>query len=107
MQLSCWARARVVSVLVAASAITLAAQSASITPRADGRLDIPAAPPGAVMRYTLDGSDPTRDAGEWLAPVSVPAGYVLKARAVAADGTPVGEVVTWSAPPGGPRRPST
>jgi lysophospholipase L1-like esterase len=89
------------------AAIVVAAQSPSITPRADGRLDISAAPSGAVMRYTLDGSDPTRDAGEWLAPVSVPAGYTLKARAVTADGTPVGEALTWSTPANGPRRPST
>ena len=59
------------------------------------------------MRYTLDGSDPTRDAGEWLVPVQVPPGYTVKARAVAADGTPVGEIATWSAPPGGQRTPST
>ena len=60
------------------------------------------------MRYTLDGSDPTRDAGEWLAPVRVPPGYTVKARAIAADGTPVGSVATWSAPPAaGPRTPST
>ena len=59
------------------------------------------------MRYTLDGTDPTRDAGEWLAPVRVPPGYTVKARAIAADGTPVGEVATWSAPPGGQRTPST
>jgi len=80
---------------------------ASITVRPDGRLDVSAAPAGAVMRYTLDGTDPTRDAGEWLAPVRVPPGYTVKARAVAADGTPVGEVATWSAPPAGARPPST
>jgi lysophospholipase L1-like esterase len=109
MSLNAWIRARVAIGFVAAVASTVvaAAQSPSLTPRADGRLDVPPAPPGAVVRYTLDGSDPTRDAGEWLAPVSVPAGYILKARAVTADGTPVGEVATWSAPPGGPRRPST
>jgi lysophospholipase L1-like esterase len=59
------------------------------------------------MRYTLDGSDPTRDAGEWLAPVHVPPGYTVKARAVAADGAAVGGVATWSAPAAGQRLPST
>src|SRR5690348_4290734 len=91
----------------AAFAQAVATAPPSISVRADGRLDVSAAPAGAVMRYTLDGSDPTRDAGEWLAPVRVPAGYTVKVRAVAADGTPVGDVATWSAPPGGPRTPST
>jgi lysophospholipase L1-like esterase len=59
------------------------------------------------MRYTLDGSDPTRDAGEWLAPVRVPPGYTVKARAVAADGTPMGDVAAWSASRPGTRLPST
>jgi putative ABC transport system permease protein len=94
-------------VFVLAVAGTAAAQTPSITARPDGRLDVSAPPAGAVMRYTLDGSDPTRDAGEWLAPVAVPPGYTVKVRAVAPDGTPAGDVATWSAPPGGPRRPST
>jgi lysophospholipase L1-like esterase len=102
-----WIRARIAGVLVAAAAVAVAAQSPALTPRADGRLDSPPVPSGAVMRYTLDGSDPTRDAGEWLAPVSVPAGYTLKARAVTADGTAVGGIATRSTPPEGPRRPST
>jgi lysophospholipase L1-like esterase len=105
MTLGIWPRARVASVLVAAAAAV--AQSPSITRRADGRLETSAAPSGAVVRYTLDGSDPTRDAGEWLAPVSVPAGYTLKARAVTADGTPVGDVATWNPAPGGLRAPSS
>jgi lysophospholipase L1-like esterase len=90
-----------------AAAQTPAAQPPTISVRGDGRLDVSAPPAGTVMRYTLDGSDPTRDAGEWLAPVRVPPGYTVKARAVAADGTPVGEVATWSAPTASPRTPST
>jgi lysophospholipase L1-like esterase len=82
-------------------------QAPSIVARPDGRLDISAPPAGAVMRYTLDGTDPTRDAGEWLAPVRVPPGYTVKARAVAADGTPLGAVAAWSAPAAGQRTPST
>src|SRR5687768_2678639 len=69
-----------------------ASRAPSIVARADGRLDISVPPAGAVMRYTLDGTDPTRDAGEWLAPVRVPPGYTLKARAIDADGTPVTDV---------------
>ena len=92
---------------VAAALVDASAQAPSIIVYSDGRLDVSAPPPQSVMRYTLDGSDPTRDAGEWLAPVSVPAGYTMKVRAIAADGTPVGDVKTWSAPPAGERTPST
>lgn len=73
----------------------------------DGRLKAAAPPAGAVRRYTLDGSDPTRDAGEWLAPVSVPRGYTVKTRAIATDGTPVGEIAAWSKPAAGPLIAST
>ncbi len=100
-------RLRFASLLVVAAIAEASAQTPSITVRPDGRLDVSAAPAAAVMRYTLDGTDPTRDAGEWLAPVRVPPGYTVKARAIAADGTPAGEVATWSAPPGGQRTPST
>jgi lysophospholipase L1-like esterase len=101
------AAAVILAAATAASAQAPAPAPPSIAVRPDGRLDVSPPPAGAVMRYTLDGSDPTRDAGEWLAPVHVPAGYTVKVRAVAADGTPVGEVATWSAPPGGQRTPST
>ena len=100
----------VVVAIAAASAQTpfpTSSRAPSIVVRPDGSLDVSAPPTPAVMRYTLDGTDPTRDAGEWLAPVRVPPGYTVKARAVAADGTPVGEVATWSAPPAGQRPPST
>ena len=111
-------RVRLAAVLVLAAVTPSVAQPAavpaaqptaapSIVVRADGGLDVSAPPPGAVMRYTLDGSEPTRDAGEWLAPVHVPAGYTVKVRAIGPDGTALGEVATWSAPPGGRRTPST
>ena len=100
-------RLRFAVILIVAAMADASAQTPSITVRPDGRLDVSAPPAEAVMRYTLDGTDPTRDAGEWLAPVRVPPGYTVKARAVAADGTPVGEVATWGAPPPGPRTPST
>jgi len=64
---------------VALPAATVVAQT--MRPRADGLLEIADAPPGTVVRYTLDGTEPTRDAGVWLAPVGVPAGYTVKARA--------------------------
>jgi lysophospholipase L1-like esterase len=75
--------------------------------RGDGRLEVSAPPAGTVVRYTLDGADPTRDAGEWLAPVEAPAGYTVKARAFAPDGTGVGEIATWSAAASATPTPST
>ena len=59
------------------------------------------------MRYTLDGTDPTRDAGVWLTPVDVPAGYTVKARAFTPDHTPVGTQVEWASRATGPRIAST
>src|SRR6188768_2778864 len=92
-------RLRLASILVVAAIAGASAQAPSRTPsivvRADGHLDVSAPPAEALMRYTLDGTDPTRDAGEWLAPVRVPPGYTVKVRAVAADGTPAGPVATW------------
>jgi lysophospholipase L1-like esterase len=79
----------------------------TIRPRADGLLEIADAPPGTVTRYTLDGTDPTRDAGVWLAPVDVPAGYTVKARAFTTDNTAVGIQVEWASAATGPRRAST
>lgn len=75
--------------------------------RGDGRLEASPPPPGTVLRYTLDGTAPTRDSGEWLAPVETPPGYALKAQAFAPDGAPVGDVATWSAAAAATRRPST
>ena len=100
-------RVRLPVLLVAAAMTDASAQTPSIVVRADGRLDVSAPPAEAVMRYTLDGTDPTRDAGEWLAPVRVPPGYTVKARAVAADGTPAGLIATWTALPTNQRTPST
>ena len=67
-------------------------ESPSLTRRADGLWDASAPAAGTVLRYTLDGTEPTHDSGAWLAPVEVPPGYVLKVRAFTADGTAVGDV---------------
>ena len=98
---------RLASLFVVAALVDASAQAPSLIIYPDGRLDVSAPPPQAVMRYTLDGTDPTRDAGEWLAPVSVPAGYTMKVRPIAADGTPLGGVKTWSGPAAGERPAST
>jgi len=78
----------------------------SLRSRADGLLEADA-PPGTIVRYTLDGSEPDRGAGAWLAPVDLPPGYALKARAFSADGDPASSVAVRQLPPAGARRPST
>jgi lysophospholipase L1-like esterase len=97
--------------LLAAAVLTTIAAAAVQAPviraRSDGLLVLEAPPPGAVVRYTIDGSDPDRSAGVWLAPVKLPPGYTLKARTFGADGTPVGEITVREAPGAVARRPST
>lgn len=95
--------------VIALAVLLLAAtgEAQTIRARADGLLDVTDAPPGTVVRYTLDGTDPTRDAGVWLAPVDVPAGYTVKARAFAPDQTPVGTPVEWASRATGQRIAST
>src|SRR5262249_14601560 len=59
---------------------------------------------GAVIRYTLDGTEPVRDSGVWLAPVELPPGYTVKARAfTAADHTPLGTTLERTTPAAGTR----
>src|SRR4051812_3357549 len=94
--------------LVLAVAFCAAGVSAqTIRARADGLLEVRDAPPGTVVRYTLDGTDPTRDAGVWLEPVDVPAGYTVKARPFTADHTAVGIQVEWTSRATGERVAST
>ena len=94
--------------LVLAVALCAADVSAqTIRARADGLLEVTDAPPGTLVRYTLDGTDPTRDAGVWLEPVDVPAGYTVKARAFTADHTAVGTQVEWASRATGERIAST
>src|SRR3954468_3721224 len=94
--------------LVLAVALCATGVSAqTIRARADGLLEVADAPPGTVVRYTLDGTDPTRDAGVWLEPVDVPAGYTVKARAFNADHTAVGTPVEWPSRATGERIAST
>jgi lysophospholipase L1-like esterase len=75
--------------------------------RPDGLLDLANVPTGAVVRYTLDGSEPVRDSGIWLAPVEVPPGYTVKARAFTTDHTPIGTVSEWTPTTSGSRPAST
>lgn len=93
------------ALLVALSAPAVLAQTIRV--RADGLLEISDAPRGTVVRYTLDGTDPTRDAGVWLAPVDVPAGYTVKARAFTVDHKPAGTQIEFVSRAAGPRPAST
>jgi len=98
----------IVCALVLAVALCAADASAqTIRARPDGLLEVTDAPPGTVVRYTLDGTDPTRDAGVWLEPVDAPAGYTVKARAFTADHTPVGTLVERASRATGGRLAST
>ena len=99
---------RLVLALIALSALgAVAADAPAIRTNAAGLLEVDAAP-GTTVRYTLDGSDPDRGSGVWLAPVDLPAGYTLKARAFSADGEPAGRVAVRQSPPvAGVRRAST
>ena len=52
---------------------------------AAGVVTLTCATPGAVIRYSLDGADPGPKTGPYLAPIALPAGGVVKARAFSTD----------------------
>lgn len=93
--------------LLAAWQVATSPTALSIRANADGTLDVSGAPAGTVVRYTLDGSEPDRSAGAWLAPVRVPEGYTVKARAFSGVDTPASDLATWSAASSTARTPST
>jgi lysophospholipase L1-like esterase len=97
----------VILTTLAATLLAGTAVAQTIRAQADGLLEVVDVPAGAVVRYTLDGSEPTRDAGVWLAPVELPAGYTVKARAFTVDHTPVGTLAEWTTPASGTRMAST
>ncbi len=51
----------------------------------DGRVVLTCSDPALVIRYTLDGKEPDRTTGAYLAPVVLPAGKKLRARTFSAD----------------------
>ena len=85
-------------VVLATTLVPALAQAPMIVRAADGVLYVAPPEPGTIIRYTLDGSEPTHDAGAWLSSVEVPPGYVLKARAFKPGGSPVGEVAVVETP---------
>ena len=48
---------------------------------AAGTVTLTCATPGVVIRYSIDGSDPGPKGGPYLAPIVLPAGGTVKARA--------------------------
>ena len=52
---------------------------------AAGSVTLTCSAPGTVIRYSLDGSDPGPKTGPYLAPISLPAGGDVKARAFTED----------------------
>lgn len=76
---------------------------------ANGVVTLTCATPGAHIRYLLDGSDPTKKAGPYLAPIELPHGGTVKARAFSEDRQQQSELAeaTFDAVVAGPRPPSS
>ena len=72
-------------------AFTLAAQEPTPPAKPDAKRDaagtvtLTSATPGVVIRYSIDGSDPGPKGGPYLAPIVLPAGGTVKARAYTED----------------------
>lgn len=71
--------------LLSGSALLAEVASPSFSFLADGRVTLSCATAGAVIRYTFEEKDPDRSAGVYLAPVAVPAGRTMRARAFSGD----------------------
>ena len=67
----------------------------------DGRVTLASPTPGAVIRYTFEDKDPDKSAGVYLAPVFIPAGRTIRARAFTADAADQ-SLLTIVAGPGAP-----
>lgn len=76
---------------------------------ANGVVTLVCATPGAHIRYSLDGSDPTKKAGPYLAPIELPRGGTVKARAFSEDRQQQSELAeaTFDAVRPGSRPPSS
>ena len=98
----------IVTSTVLATIAAAAADAPVIRSRPDGLLDVEPSSAGAIVRYTLDGSDPGGMRACGSAPVDLPPGYTLKARTFSAGRHAHRATSTVrEAPPAGPRTPST
>lgn len=80
-------RMRFVALLILlASGLWAEVATPSFTLLVDGRVVLASTTPGAVIRYTFDEKEPDRSAGAYLAPISIPFGRTLRARAFSSDG---------------------
>ena len=103
---------RIAGLLVAAQGFASSAvdlEPPILRPDARGLIEIGSQTPGVIIRYNLDGRPPTKDDGVWLAPVDLPPGYKLAARAFLPGTTNQSAVVTsiTAATTASPRKPST
>lgn len=73
-------------VLLASTMVWAEVLPPSLTILPDGRVVLTCATPGAVIRYTLDGSEPDRASGVYVAPVVMPVGKTVRAKSFSADG---------------------
>lgn len=103
----CLAATALAAQLPAAVVETVALSEPALQRDGQGRITSAPPAPATVVRYTLDGKDPTKDAGVLLAPVQVPSGYTLKARTFSADNTVFSAVASIAGPTNGTRPPST
>jgi lysophospholipase L1-like esterase len=58
-----------------------------------GAVTLTCATPGVVIRYSLDGTDPGPKTGPYLAPIALPGGGAVKARAFSADRKQMSELL--------------
>lgn len=90
--------ALVLSSLAAAAPAPQAEVSAALatptfTRSADGTVSLTCATNGAVIRYSIDGTDPGPKGGPYLAPIALPAGGTVKARAFSHDRKQMSELL--------------
>jgi lysophospholipase L1-like esterase len=76
---------------------------------AQGTVTVTCATPGAVIRYSIDGTDPGPKTGPYLAPIVLPSGGVVKARAFSEDRKQMSELAEtkFESIPGAAATPST
>jgi len=76
---------------------------------AKGIVTLACATPGAHIRYSLDGTDPTKKAGPYLSPIELPHGGTVKARAFSEDRQQQSDLAeaAFDAVVAGPRPPSS
>lgn len=86
------------------------ALAAPVLVNANNVISITCATPDALLLYTIDGSDPVIRSGPYLAPIALPHGGVVKARAFSPDRkrkSAPAELTVASLTPDAPKPPST